>query len=57
VEEWFFFNRIHIEGNGSTEDEGDELPFTILPHPADTSFGGGEEAPMIAEMTLYYPLL
>ena len=45
-------NGIHIQGDGSSKDEGIEFSLPILPDATDPSMGRSDGAPVIAEMTL-----
>jgi hypothetical protein len=38
VKDGLLFNRIYIEGDGSSIDEGVEFSFLILPYSAESSF-------------------
>jgi hypothetical protein len=52
VKDGFLLDRIHMQGNGSSIDEGIELSLPILPDAADPSFRRGDRTPVIAEMAL-----
>jgi hypothetical protein len=50
VKDRFLLDRIHIQRDGSSKDEGIQLSFPILPDSTDPSFGGSDGASVIAEM-------
>jgi len=52
VKDGLLLDRIHIQGDGSSKDEGIELSLSILPYPADPSFGRRDGTSVIAEMAL-----
>ena len=52
VKDRFLLDRIHIQRDGSSKDEGIELSLPILPDATDPSLGRGNDAPVIAEMAL-----
>jgi hypothetical protein len=52
VKDGLLLDRIHIQGDGSSKDEGVELSLPILPYSTDPSFGRRDGTPVIAEMAL-----
>ena len=52
VKDGLLLNRIDMQGDGSSKDEGIELSLPIFPDSTDPSFGRRDGAPVIAEMTL-----
>jgi len=52
VKDGLLLDRIDIQGDGSSIDEGIELSLPIFPDATDPSFGRGDGAPVIAEMAL-----
>jgi hypothetical protein len=57
VKEWLLFDRVHIQRDRPTVDEGVKLPFPVLPHSTDSPFGRGDDAAMVAKGTLHLPIL
>jgi hypothetical protein len=39
VEDRLFFNRVHIQGDRTTEDEGVKLSLSVLSHATDATLG------------------
>ena len=52
VKDGLLLDRIHMQGYGSSIDEGIELSLSILPDATDPSSGRGDGASVIAEMAL-----
>ena len=52
VKDGLFFNRIHVEGDGSAKDEGVELSVPVLPDAAESSFKRRYDASVITEIAL-----
>jgi hypothetical protein len=52
VKDRLLLDRIHIQRNGSSKDEGIELSLPILPDATDPSFGRRDGTSVIAEMAL-----
>ena len=52
MKDGLLLDRIHIQGDGSSKDEGIELSLPILPDSTDPSFGRRDGTSVIAEMAL-----
>ncbi len=55
MKDGFLLDRIHIQGDGSSIDEGIELSLPILPDTTDPSFRRRDGTPVIAETALDLP--
>jgi len=57
MKERFLFNGVHIQRDRTAINKGMELSFPILSHPAESPFGRGNGASMVAEKTSHLPIL
>jgi hypothetical protein len=57
VKERLLFDRVHIQRDRTTVDEGVELAFPVLPHSTDSPFKREDDASMVAKVALHLPIL
>jgi hypothetical protein len=57
VKERLLFDGVHIQRDRTTVDKGVKFAFPVLPHPADSPFGRGDGASMVAKVALHLPIL
>jgi hypothetical protein len=55
MEEWLFFNGVHIERDRPAVNKGVKLSFPVLSHATEPSFRRRDDASMVAEGTLNLP--